>query len=118
MIQGIGMDIVEISRIQKLIERQPKFIERILTKNEQLVFHSRSGRRQVEYLSGRFAAKEAFAKAMGSGIGGQLSFQDIETASDSNGKPCVTAPFSAGVHLSITHSKDYAAAQVVIEQIN
>ncbi|KAB7704803.1 holo-ACP synthase [Bacillus aerolatus] len=115
MIQGIGMDIVEIDRIQKLVERQPKFIQRILTEKEQLVFISRSGRRQIEYAAGRFAAKEAFAKALGSGIGEKVSFQDIETAADENGKPYIQAPFSLGVHLSITHSKDYAAAQVIIE---
>lgn len=116
MIRGIGMDIVEITRIQRLIERQPKFIERILTKKEQLVFHNRRGRRQYEYAAGRFAAKEAFAKALGSGIGEELSFQDIETAADEYGKPYIEAPFSSGVHLSITHSKEYAAAQVVIEK--
>ncbi|MFK2826292.1 holo-ACP synthase [Bacillus sp. B190/17] len=115
MIQGIGMDIVEIDRIRRLIERQPKFIQRILTEKEQRVFNSRSGRRQYEYAAGRFAAKEAFAKAIGSGIGEKLSFQDIETASDEQGKPYIQSPFSVGVHLSITHSKEYAAAQVVIE---
>lgn len=115
MIQGIGMDIVEINRIKKLIERQPKFIKRILTEKERCVFNSRSGRRQYEYAAGRFAAKEAFAKALGSGIGERLSFQDIETAADDQGKPYIRAPFSSGVHLSITHSKEYAAAQVVIE---
>ncbi|KMY52801.1 4'-phosphopantetheinyl transferase [Bacillus sp. FJAT-27231] len=116
MIQGIGMDIVEISRIQKLIERQPKFIERILTKKEQEIFYSRKGRRQYEYAAGRFAAKEAFAKALGSGIGETLSFQDIETAADEYGKPYIEAPLSSGVHLSITHSQEYAAAQVIIEK--
>ncbi len=117
MIQGIGMDIVEISRIQQLIERQPKFLERILTVAEREVFHSRSGQRKFEYAAGRFAAKEAFSKAYGTGIGKELSFQNIETAVDHRGKPYIKAPISEGVHLSITHSKEFAAAQVVIEKI-
>ncbi|MEK4027079.1 MULTISPECIES: holo-ACP synthase [Bacillaceae] len=116
MIRGIGMDIVEISRIQRLIQRQPKFVERILTEKEREVFNSRNGRRQYEYAAGRFAAKEAFAKALGSGIGEQLSFQDIETEADEYGKPYIKSPFFEGVHLSITHSKEYAAAQVIIEK--
>ncbi|WP_203364476.1 holo-ACP synthase [Bacillus sp. REN10] len=117
MIQGIGMDIVEIVRIRKLIERQPKFLQRILTAAEQEVFHNRSGQRQFEYAAGRFAAKEAFAKAYGTGIGKELSFQEIETATDHRGKPYIKAPISEGVHLSISHSKEYAAAQVIIEKL-
>lgn len=116
MIKGIGIDIVEIDRIKRLIEKQPKFLARVLTGTELDSYQSRSGRRRYEYAAGRFAAKEAFAKAMGCGIGEQLSFQDIEILSDEKGKPYIQAPFSEGVHLSITHSREYAAAQVIIEK--
>ena len=68
-------------------------------------------------MAGRFAAKEAFAKAYGTGIGTQLSFLDIQVENDEKGKPHITKPLQKGVHLSITHSTEYAAAQVIIEKI-
>lgn len=116
MISGIGIDIVELSRIEKLSERQSKFVDRILTTNERVVYEAHTSRRKTEYLAGRFAAKEAFSKAVGTGIGEALSFLDIETEQDEKGKPMIIKPFSDGVFLSISHSKDYAVAQVVIEK--
>lgn len=115
MIKGIGMDIVEINRIQTVIERQPKFLARILTPEEQDCFHAKKGSRKWEYAAGRFAVKEAFSKAAGTGIGAELSFQDIEVGSDERGKPVLIRPYSNGVHVTITHSREYAAAVVVIE---
>lgn len=115
MIKGIGIDIVEIERIAALIKRQPRFPDRILTANEKLTFERLPKRRQKEFLAGRFAAKEAFSKAYGTGIGKKLSFLDIEVGKDENGKPFVIRPVAKGVHLSITHTHEYAAAQVIIE---
>lgn len=92
MIKGIGLDIVEISRIQHMLERQPKFMKRILTGKEEDVFFSLSKQRQVEYVAGRFAAKEVYAKANRTGIGTALSFQDIEISKDENGKPFFSKP--------------------------
>lgn len=115
MIKGIGMDIVEIGRIRKLIERQPRFLERILTSEEMASFHQKSGTRRWEYAAGRFAVKEAFSKAAGTGIGGDLSFQDIEVGADERGKPILIRPYSEGIHVTITHSQHYAAAVVIIE---
>ncbi|WP_046175790.1 holo-ACP synthase [Domibacillus indicus] len=115
MITGIGMDIVEIDRIQKLIERQPKFLERVLTPAELLLYHEKSGSRRWEYAAGRFAVKEAFSKANGTGIGEALSFQDIEVGADEKGRPFLIRPRQNGVHVTITHTKNYAAAVVVIE---
>lgn len=117
VIKGLGLDLTELNRIERLIERQPKFIERILTEKEKDKYESLAPRRKIEYAAGRFAAKEAFSKAMGTGIGRQLSFLDIQILNDSSGKPVITSPEMEGfiVHLSITHSKDYAAAQVIIE---
>jgi holo-[acyl-carrier protein] synthase len=116
MISGIGIDIIELDRIKSIIERQPKFIQRILTENEQQIFERLTPARKIEFLAGRFAAKEAFAKARGTGIGNELSFQDIEIKPDSKGKPQVIKPIEDGVHLSISHSKHYAIAQVVLEK--
>lgn len=115
MIKGIGVDITELDRMESLINRQPRLKERILTESEILIFEKLNGRRKVEYFAGRFAAKEAFSKANGTGIGKHLSFLDIEIISDDKGKPVISKPFSEGVHLSISHSRDYAVAQVVIE---
>ncbi|MFJ7311089.1 holo-ACP synthase [Peribacillus frigoritolerans] len=115
MIKGIGVDITELDRMETLINRQPRLKERILTESEILIFEKLNGRRKVEYFAGRFAAKEAFSKANGTGIGKHLSFLDIEITSDDKGKPVISKPFSEGVHLSISHSRDYAIAQVVIE---
>lgn len=117
MINGIGVDIMELDRIEMLLKRQPRFKNRILTQSEILLFEKLQGRRQIEYFAGRFAAKEAFSKANGTGIGKHLSFLDIEVVSDEKGKPMFTKPFSEGVHLSISHSRDYAIAQVVIERV-
>ncbi|MET1176657.1 holo-ACP synthase [Peribacillus simplex] len=115
MIKGIGVDITELDRMETLINRQPRLKERILTESEILIFEKLNGRRKVEYFAGRFTAKEAFSKANGTGIGKHLSFLDIEIISDDKGKPMISKPFSEGVHLSISHSRDYAVAQVVIE---
>lgn len=115
MIKGIGLDIVEIERIHDICKRQPRFPLRILTTEELQVYEQLSEQRKIEYLSGRFAAKEAYAKANGTGIGDQLSFLDIETSYDQNGKPIIVKPRREKVYLSITHTRTIAAAQVIIE---
>ena len=116
MIVGIGIDIVELERIQGIFERNPRFAERILTEKERHSFSLLSYPRQIEFLAGRFAAKEAFSKAYGTGLGKDLSFQEIEIDADGKGKPYIVKPFSEGVHLSISHSRHYAVAQVIIEK--
>lgn len=116
MIIGIGLDLVETNRIERIKERQSRFPERILTEAEQHTYRSLSEKRKTEFLAGRFAAKEAYAKALGTGIGKELSFQDIEISSDEKGKPFIVKPASDRIHLSITHTKQYAAAQVIIEK--
>ncbi|WP_019244129.1 MULTISPECIES: holo-ACP synthase [Bacillus] len=115
MITGIGLDIIEISRVRHLSENQPKFVRRILTEREFELYLTYSKERKVEFLAGRFAAKEAFSKALGTGIGRGVGFHDIEIDYDDKGKPIIIAPKSKGVHLSITHCQEYAAAQVIIE---
>jgi holo-[acyl-carrier protein] synthase len=117
MIKGIGIDIIELNRIKNSIDKNNRFANRILTQNEMTVFNQlQTKRRKIEYLAGRFAAKEAFAKACGTGIG-RLSFQHIEIISGANGAPVLTAKGYEmdRIFISITHSHDYAVAQVVIE---
>lgn len=115
MIKGIGTDIIELSRIEEIITKQAKFVDRILTSNEKLKYETLSGKRKVEFLAGRFAAKEAFSKANGTGIGKELSFLDIEIEADLLGRPFFSQP-KTRAHLSISHSRDYAVAQVIIEE--
>ncbi|RKL65105.1 holo-ACP synthase [Salipaludibacillus neizhouensis] len=121
MIIGTGIDIVEIQRIKDTYRRKPAFAKRILTNHEFETFASLSEKRKIEFLAGRFAVKEAYSKALGCGIGKDLSFQDIEIRSEERGKPCIYAREKAKeqeVHVSITHTREYAAAQVIIESIH
>ncbi|WP_043934359.1 holo-ACP synthase [Bacillus sp. EB01] len=118
MIKGIGIDLIEIDRIKKLAERQLRFPDRVLTPVEKDMYLNLPERRRVEFLAGRFAAKEAFSKANGTGIGEILSFHDIEIGKDSNGKPFFLKPDGVRAHLSISHTKQYATAQVIIEENN
>lgn len=115
MITGIGLDIVELSRIHRLDARSPKFRERVLTETELAEYVQLTAARKVEFLAGRFAAKEAFSKANGTGIGGACSFQDIEIRKDAKGKPSIYFRNTETGMVSITHSKDFAAAQVLLQ---
>ncbi|MBU9710428.1 holo-ACP synthase [Evansella tamaricis] len=117
MIVGIGLDLVELERIRSLYDRKPSFAKRVLTEREYDYFLTLKDQRKIEYLAGRFSAKEAYSKALGYGIGKEISFQDIEIINDLKGKPEIHTKNTSGgkAHLSITHTATYAAAQVVIE---
>ncbi|GEL78767.1 holo-ACP synthase [Tenuibacillus multivorans] len=119
MIQGIGIDIVELDRVERLLLRQKKFPRRILSTNEWERFNQLSNhKRKVEFLAGRFAAKEAYSKALGTGIGQHLSFQSFEIMPNDMGQPKIYIDDKQhpSVHLSISHSQTYAIAQVIIEK--
>jgi|SRR5690625_2158148 len=116
MIHGIGIDIIELKRIRQALFKNERFIDRILSEREKRqYFHLEKEQRKLEFLAGRFAAKEAFAKAVGSGIG-ELNFRDIEVVTNDDGAPQlrVSGYSSEKLFVSISHSKDYAVAQVVI----
>ncbi|MCQ0956269.1 holo-ACP synthase [Bacillus cereus] len=115
MIVGIGIDIIELNRIEKMLDGKLKFMERILTENERNVAKGLKGSRLTEFVAGRFAAKEAYSKAVGTGIGKEVSFLDIEVRNDDRGKPILITSTELIVHLSISHSKEFAVAQVVLE---
>lgn len=115
MITGIGLDITEIDRVRRLDGKSSKFRERVLTERELSEYALLSENRKVEFLAGRFAAKEAFGKANGTGIGKACSFQDIEIRKDAKGKPGIYfRELEIGL-VSITHTKEYAAAQVLLQ---
>ena len=120
MILGIGTDIVEIERIAAVLSRHGEhFTERVFTANETAQAHDR-----ISYFAGRWAAKEAAAKALGCGIGEMCALTDIEILDDAAGAPHLscTAPavkrFAGKTlrwHVSISHEKAYAVATVLIE---
>ena len=117
MIVGTGIDLVELERIQSILARQERFYTRVLTPKEQEIFLTLPKHRQIEFLAGRFAAKEAFSKAMGTGIGSEVTFQDLEILPDALNKPVAQSKrFTGNIHLSISHSKQYAMAQVLLEK--
>lgn len=115
MITGIGLDIVELGRIRRLDGKSAKFRERVLTDNELVEYELLSASRKTEFLAGRFAAKEAFGKAKGTGIGKVCAFKDIEIRKDLNGKPSVYFKDEEEGLISITHTKEYAAAQILLQ---
>lgn len=116
MIIGTGIDIIELQRIEEIIRRKPRFIEKVLTETERLQYFQLKRTRQVEFVAGRFAAKEAFVKACGTGISAAFGWHDIEVKKELSGKPyIVAAHYKENVHLSISHSAAYAIASVIIE---
>lgn len=90
MIVGVGMDIIDIDRIAQAYEKNNQFVNRILTGVELDMFNQLENRRQMEFLAGRFAAKEAYSKAVGTGIG-KMRFTDMEV-----GKASAVSPFGRG----------------------
>lgn len=117
--QGLGNDLIEISRIRASVERHGlHFINRIFTEKEQDYCYKYKD--PAPHFAGRFAAKEAIAKALGTGFGSHLSWKDVEILNDELGKPHVYLSDSAkkafqhpNIHVAISHSNDYAMAVAI-----
>lgn len=117
MIKGIGLDIVELERVEKIMKRTNSFAQKVLTERELEIFDQLSETRKVEFLAGRFAAKEAYSKANGTGIGAGCTFQQIEVLKDASGKPVLYFDQKeVSGFISITHTKVVAAAQVILTE--
>ena len=123
MTLAIGTDIVEIVRIAEVLERQgERFIDRILSPSEKLQYQSHSD--GVAFVAKRFAAKEAIAKALGTGIGHGVSFQDMVISTDKKGAPIAELSNGAadimqargGVKMliSLADERHYAMAYAVL----
>ena len=121
---GVGTDIVKKARIEKIwLEFGYSFEKRILTKFEQQQLQSQANK--PSYIAKRFAAKEAVAKALGTGFGGSVILTEIEIYNNNLGKPEIrllgkTKAFANSIkvnkiHLSLTDEKEYAIAFVVLE---
>jgi len=123
-ILGIGTDIVEIARIEDVIQRTgDKLAKRILSPNEWLQYQSH--KQPSLYLAKRFAVKEAAAKALGTGIRNGLAFNQFEVSNDEMGKPRLVFLQEAerlaarlgvrAIHVTIADERHYACATVIIE---
>jgi holo-[acyl-carrier protein] synthase len=122
MIIGIGFDLCDVRRLQRALER-PGFRERVFAEGE-IRDCDRRARRQVHYAA-RFAAKEAFFKAIGTGWGRGVGWREVAVDRRPDGPPRLRIAGAAArraetlgvrrTHLSITHDGDYAAAVVVLE---
>ena len=124
MILGVGIDIIEVSRIQASYERfGERFLKRILHPNE--IAYCLSHKAPAPFLAARFAAKEAISKAFGTGIGAELGWQDMEVGRKPSGEPFVIL-HEAGqkllesrgariVLISLSHTQAHAAAVAVLE---
>ena len=123
---GIGVDLVKNQRIKQLIKKK-RFIEKIFSKKE--IFYSQKTSNKVNFFAKRFAAKEAFSKALGTGLRGGISFKNIEILNDKMGKPyyynsnnikrIIYNRFklrSYDLFLSISDETDYSVAFTVIQK--
>ncbi len=129
MILGIGTDIVEIKHFQAIFKKNPAVLKRIFTKKERMVGEKLSVLKRSAYYAKRFAAKEAIAKACGTGIGNIISWQDIEISNLASGMPVATLSESTTtllkkklkvkklhLFLSLSDEKGYATAFAVLEK--
>jgi len=123
MIFGIGVDIIEVERVAKKLQN-PLFRERIFSTAE--IAYCNKYHKAAEHFAGRFAAKEAFLKALGEGWQGRFSFADIEIYNNEEGKPQIRLYKKAeeaieqyeikNMHVSISHVKEMATAYVILEK--
>ena len=125
MIFGIGTDLIKIKRI-KNINSLEKFALKILSENELDLFDSLSNDKKITFISKQFAGKEAFSKALGTGISAGIRFKEIEILRDEKGKPIFTAinslksfMLNLGItrtHISFTDEREYAMAFAILEK--
>jgi len=125
MIHGVGIDLVENERIENIIRKWGgKFLERVFCDDE-VAYCAKHAQSSLHYAA-RFAAKECFLKALGIGLGMGVKLKDIEVTRNSAGQPSIAAHGEAlnqikknkikKIYLSLTHTKKYAAAFLVMEK--
>jgi holo-[acyl-carrier protein] synthase len=122
MVEGLGVDIIEIDRVKGVVEAWgDHFLHKIFTDGE--IAYARSKKNSVQHLAARFAVKEAVAKALATGWQGGFRWKDIEVGNDANGKPTValsgdlrTRLAGANIHVSISHSDTVVVGVAVVER--
>ena len=131
MILGVGIDLVDIFRIDRILEKYPRqFAKRVLGKRElgtyeKILFSElRPKEKANRFIAKRLAAKEAVSKAFGTGLRGQISLKTIEVLNDSLGKPYVVVsplkakislPYFKKIHISLTDENNFAQAIAILE---
>ena len=124
MIVGTGIDLVKVSRIEAVLERHgQRFVERILHSNELLTYQNHS--HPLAYFAKRYAAKEALAKALGTGIAKGVNFNEIETQQNELGRPHLILHGTTldkadelgvkNLFITLSDEQDYAIANVILE---
>ena len=123
MILGIGTDIIKVDRLQRSIEKNERFAEKVFTPAEISYCEARASKYQS--YAARFAAKEAVMKAIGTGWDGTINWTDIEVVLDHLGKPGILCHGATQafidkhriihIHLSLSHEQDYAVAYAILE---
>ena len=124
MIYGIGTDIIEVSRVQKMMEKTPGLREALFTPDE--IIYCESKQNKYLHYAARFCAKESFLKALGTGLVGEMNFREIEVLHTPLGKPniklsgAIEAYFRndnlSQIYLSIAHIRNTAIAFVIVEK--
>ncbi|HCV42313.1 MAG TPA: holo-[acyl-carrier-protein] synthase [Bacteroidetes bacterium] len=122
MIKGIGIDILEIQRIQKSVATFGNdFLEKIFTSAE--IRYCTAKHNAAQHFAARFAAKEAVSKAFATGWRGNFSWKDIEVTNDELGKPYIALSGKlketlahASIFVSLSHSESHVVAMVVLEE--
>jgi holo-[acyl-carrier protein] synthase len=122
MIRGIGIDLIEIERIEAALNRRgAALLRRLFTEREQVRIEKALGPYKAIHVAGRFAAKEAVVKALGTGFG-EIEWKDVEIVNDPSGKPVVVLRQEVAdkfdnphLLLSISHSKMHATAVCIWE---
>jgi holo-[acyl-carrier protein] synthase len=125
MIEGMGTDLVEVARLESAARRLgDRFLERVFTPSE--IAYCRSRHHAFQSFAARFAAKEAFLKALGTGLRDGLSWQDMDIVCDGAGRPdlmlagraleLTTARGVTGVFVSLSHTAEYGMAVVILER--
>ncbi|OGJ87137.1 MAG: holo-[acyl-carrier-protein] synthase [Candidatus Raymondbacteria bacterium RifOxyA12_full_50_37] len=126
MIYGIGIDIIDVARLKESIEKNPSFAAKIFSPSEMAYCDKAAGNTRYERYAARFAAKEAFLKACGIGIGGGYTLTEIMVTHGENNRPGITLvgasnkiferDINGTIHLSISHIRDLSQAMVTIEK--
>ena len=122
MVRGIGVDILEIVRMKKSLDRfGDRMLKRLFTDDEIMYCTKKYDRYQ--HLAARFAAKEAFSKAVATGLRGTFGWKDIEVVNDSLGRPGfrLHGPIAqqmnaSSLFLSLSHSESHVVAMVILEE--
>lgn len=121
-IRGIGVDILAVERMQRILERRTRFIDRVFTEEE--IRYCESQAWKAQHFAARFAAKEAFFKALGTGWRDGMAWREVWVDRDQQGQPFLRLEGIAGdrfgslgyktTHLSLSHSRDFAVAFVIV----